>query len=100
VKPSGEGEDAAHRRAHLADPTVNKARPDKEEAGMAKEVTIRTSTGNEVTGKFVREDRHQVSASDTLGIVGSLGMWGSTLKGNRTTVVTKNGDYVTGQRIR
>jgi hypothetical protein len=67
---------------------------------MAKEVTVKTSTGNEVKGRFVREDRRQVSLGDTIGIIGSLGAWGSTLKGNRTTVVTKNGDHVTGRRIR
>ncbi len=67
---------------------------------MARTVTVKTSAGSEVMGRFVREDRRQVSAGDTLTILGSLGAWGATLKGNRTTVVTPHGRHVTGRRIR
>lgn len=67
---------------------------------MAKEVTVKTSRGNEVTGRLVREGQRQVSLGDSFLVAVTGGAWGTTLKGSQTTVVTKKGDYVTGRRIR
>jgi len=67
---------------------------------MAEKATIRTFSGSKVTGDVVRENRRQVSAADSLMVAVTGGLWGATLGGGRTTVVTKDGDYVTGRRIR
>ncbi|MGH9463946.1 MAG: hypothetical protein ACRD1X_22310 [Vicinamibacteria bacterium] len=67
---------------------------------MAEKATIRTSSGREVEGKVVRENRYSPSGADMLGFAVTLGGSASAWPSSRTTVVTEDGDYVTGTKTR
>jgi hypothetical protein len=72
----------------------------EEEPRMARETTIRTSSGAQRRGEFVRERRWQPSGSELLGLVATLGLSGATWKRNAVTVKTHDGRYYTGRRVR
>lgn len=67
---------------------------------MARETTIRTSSGVERRGTFVREKRWQPSGSDLFGLVATIGLSGATWKRNAVTVKDKDNRYHTGRRVR
>lgn len=66
---------------------------------MAKTVTIETSSGDRVKGEVARRESHSPSGAQLLGLI-ACPLTGANWKGSETTVVTKNGDYVTGREVR
>ncbi|MGH9459944.1 MAG: hypothetical protein ACRD1X_01910 [Vicinamibacteria bacterium] len=67
---------------------------------MARETTIRTSSGAEQRGKLVREKKWQPSGGDLLGLAATFGLSGAAWKRNAVTVKDKDDRYHTGRRVR
>lgn len=67
---------------------------------MARETTIRTSSGAERRGQFVREKRWQPSGADLLALGATFGLSGAGWRRNTVTVKTDAGRYHTGRRVR
>lgn len=67
---------------------------------MARETTIRTSSGVEQRGKFVRETKWSPSAADLLGFVATFGASAAAWPSNKTTVKDKHNRYYTGRKVR
>lgn len=67
---------------------------------MKRETTIRTSSGAERRGEFVREKKWSPSGADLLGLIGTGGISGATWKRNAVTVKDRDNRYHTGRRVR
>ncbi|MGH9460147.1 MAG: hypothetical protein ACRD1X_02940 [Vicinamibacteria bacterium] len=67
---------------------------------MARETTIRTSSGAEQRGKFVREKKWQPSGADMFALGATFGISGAGWKRNAVTVKDKDNRYHTGRRVR
>ncbi len=67
---------------------------------MGRETTIRTSSGAQRRGEFVREKKWSPSGGDLLGLAATFGLAGATWKRNAVTVRDKDNRFYTGRKVR
>lgn len=66
---------------------------------MAERATIRTSSGQRVTGEVARRERHSPSGAELLALI-ACPPSGATWKDSRTTVRDKHDRFFTGRKVR